>query len=755
MSRNDQKARTSRLLELLRETEDIGSALDGFVGQGFTLTIEDLRAVSGQAMSRYAILPEFVSDFVVDYCRSQGVNALFDPSAGFGELVLPIVSSLRPSRAVALVETKESFEWVSRTSTGQAGLEVERADGFEWIEESQEQFDAVVSPLRFGWRKTERKYPWGVVRDEAPRLLMLEAAGRLASHGFGAFTVTPSFFFDRSPHRVYANLESAGLYIDAAIYIPPGSLAPFTSIAAYLVIVRKSRPDGLFVGELTKDARSARALLRNLLNRRPGKLPQLGSIADSSVFDSFPGHLSLRAVESHAEVSRLEAIALADIASEIRWPDKAKAFEPRPNAVYIPSIGNSPVVTSIEDATVKPQNLIQVVLDPEVVDASFFARFMSTPFGEQQRATMARGTIIQHITKGALLSGTVYLPPRELHTDMLRLDTRLSNVASQLESLQTELWRNPHKLPSTAMKLDELVKTHSDRIEAWIDVLPAPIATILWAYHTEAESKAKVEVLFHFFEGFAEYFAIVLIAGFKHDPELARTVLRRVLWASGERSWLERADFGAWIVCSQQLSKEFRRRAASPDERERLLRAFGYPTADFQELLTSKHVLGLLEQARELRNLWPGHGPTITVQLAAKLLTQLENILARLRDAVGDRFSSAMLLKAETARRSSGVVYHNARWLRGSRPRYPQVTVETMQMMDEDKLYLRQRDQPYPIELPPFIQLGPDPEELNDTFYFYSRLHGEGQARFVAYQYAREPEGLFESDPILAYLDAF
>lgn len=79
--------------------------------------------------------------------------------------------------------------------------------------------------------------------------------------------------------------------------------------------------------------------------------------------------------------------------------DGREPFPERPNAIYLPAIGTSNVVDRLDQATVKPQNLLQLVLNHEVTSAALFSRFLNTAFGRKVRGSFELGHI-PRISKG-------------------------------------------------------------------------------------------------------------------------------------------------------------------------------------------------------------------------------------------------------------------------------------------------------------------------------------------------------------------
>ena len=56
-------------------------------------------------------------------------------------------------------------------------------------------------------------------------------------------------------------------------------------------------------------------------------------------------------------------------------------FEEIPNSLYLPLIGNSPAVASIDNLHIKPQNYAQIVIDPKIAVGQYVAQFYNSDLG--------------------------------------------------------------------------------------------------------------------------------------------------------------------------------------------------------------------------------------------------------------------------------------------------------------------------------------------------------------------------------------
>ena len=197
-----------------------------------------------------------------------------------------------------------------------------------------------------------------------------------------------------------------------------------------------------------------------------------------------------------------------------------------------------------------------------------------------------------------------------------------------------------------------------------------------------------------------------------------------------------RNDRTAFEVCRPLLS--------NPEEKERLIDAFG--TAD-REVLASLFSSGIVEQvqaANLIRNR-KAHGGALGEEEAAKRCVQLEQVVASLRTIVGDIWSAIPLLKAGRAGFRGGVYQYDAERIMGRSSIFEHVKTSTSRPIEEGRLFLLANDSSTPVILAPLVVVGPSPQKANNAAYFYNKIHGD-DLLFISYHFAPEAE-MLSADP--------
>lgn len=324
----------------------------------------------------------------------------------------------------------------------------------------------------------------------------------LKADGTGFFVVAPDFFSKRSPKSAYANMSRLGLFIDAALSVP----GPFSRNTGLLLIVKKTKPEYLFVGELDSVSESSSVLLDNLQRRKAGKTIQLGTLVEPDSFTSFPALVAQHDLKRMGRLLGVQPTPLAEIATELNLASRNRedGFDDKANAVYLPLIGFSPAVTTLADFRIKPHNYIQIIVNPQKAIPAFVANSFNTPLGQKMRESISSG-VIPKISKLRLADTLVYLPDMDAQTETLRVQSAITDLSTQLEEYQRQIWRQPRDAAKVHKKLKSL--NREDGFESWIESLPFPLASVLRSYHAENDPASQVNHLLNFLRHCPNLFA--------------------------------------------------------------------------------------------------------------------------------------------------------------------------------------------------------------------------------------------------------
>jgi hypothetical protein len=310
-----------------------------------------------------------------------------------------------------------------------------------------------------------------------------------------------------------------------------------------------------------------------------------------------------------------------------------------------------------------------------------------------------------------------------------------------------------------ALKSAVRSQAHEEGFLPWVESLPFPLASILWAYHAEVDSRAKIDYLLKFFEALAQFAAAVQLSAYRSDREFFDA--HRAAWFGTDPGNPSPADFriasfGIWVNLSRRLAKTGRRllsgEAGTPDCYE----LFAAHDRDLVELFTSKKLFEVLMPASGYRNAWAGHGGVPGQAEQDRRLSALQDLLAQSRGLIGAAFETWILLKPGSFTYSDGIFNLTCTSLMGTRSTFRKQQLEVGQPLDSGRLYLLNTGSMRALELVPLIRVIAGLKTGEDAVYFYNRRTRDG-VRWVSYHFAAEPELILDDqdvDELLADLSA-
>jgi len=742
---------------------DLGPIIIEAKRRGLSPTYADVRQAARRlpmAAVGTFYLPEILPAFLSACVESTGPLSVLDPWCGIGELVTEVASKAKVSRAVAVTPSLAEVE-VARLLAGDRGISWktgEPLDELDALSEKGERFDVVVScpPFLAGPREEVRIATSEgelTVRGHASELVILKAAMLLAEGGTAFFVVPDRFFLDRAAGSVRKALAECGLYLDAVFAFPAGAFSPVAQIRTNLVALRRTKPDSLFVAELSPE-RDFRPILANWKKRRQGKAVSLGRLVDAGSFRSYGALEFEDRLEKLVKRSGLPGIRLAEVAKEANLCDRKseQGFEERPNSVYLPLIGTSEAVSALSGLRIKPHNYVQLVLDEGRALAPYVARFFNSELGRLTRGSLLSGSVIPKLTKRSLSEAVLYLPPVDVQARAVETQTEISNLRSAVARLETTLWESPLQCEKVHKALQTL--NREDDFEAWVDSLPFPLASILRRYVADGDVHLKNEHLLRFFEGLAEFLAAVMLSAFWSDRDFFER--NRASWFGAEgASGLEVSTFGTWVNLWKSLAKSVRRELSSQEEgaRERCLYMFRRTGTELLDTISHKRLCDVFDATCQYRNLWKGHGGIEGEKEGERRRVLLEEQLARVREVIGDAFETTLLVRPKGAKYSAGIYNNGVHLLVGSNPLFKEVAIETTVPLDTQKAYLIEKGNSGALEVLPFVRIGPSPATDRNACYFYSRVVGES-VRYVSYHFEDQPELVEQNRTIVELLES-
>ena len=503
------------------------------------------------------------------------------------------------------------------------------------------------------------------------------------------------------------------------------------------------------MGELSATS-DIKTLIGNWKTRISGKALPLGILID--VFRHYPSLVNDNAMKRLARLANLPPLTLDEIALEINRSNRSleNGFIEKHNSIYLPILGTSDCVSILSDFKIKPNNYIQIVLDPEKANSDYVARFFNTELGKFIRESALSGVYIPKISRASLNQVELYLPSYDDQINVVEIQNEIHEKKSQLADLEKQLWARPLERNKINQVLKTINKPESfdDRIER----IPFPLASILRLYEANNDPKIKKDQLLNFFEGLTEFVVMILLSGLRNNQEYYEEQ-RNTLKKSLQSDSLEKSTFGSWHYLGEQIAKAIRKEISS-SKRDLLLEMYRIKQIDFLEALSSKILYGVLNNVLIYRNNWKGHGGIEANAASEERLILLQSQLTKIRGILGNCFDNNMLIQPLTNEYSSGVYINTVQSLMGAYNIFKKIVINTTIPLDINKLYWVNHEHLQPLELVPIVRFMSSPTDEENACYFYNRLEKDS-IRWISYHFERQSEIIRMDEELKEFITSF
>jgi hypothetical protein len=709
--------RDTRLLKIIETT---------FGAEKLDSIFQDKELLSKLTNTYSITAPTYVFKFIEDLLKTDNIKSIFDPWLTITSPILYIQTNEIFGNCV----NKAEYE-IIKNLFKEKNLNLKLGDTLTELLKPTQKYDLILSFPPFGMRAQQingEKNPF----DFATTLL-LKCGDHLAQDGRLIFLVSNSFLMNDKGKEA---LNKQGLFVNAVFSIPSGAFAPMTNISSNLILITKQNTEKTFIAEISQDDTTNKTILQNFKNQKEGKAIQLGCFVDFLEFKSLNAIISEKEMQELVKRIGYPPIPLIDISKSINAikVDNADEVEHLANSIYLPKVGNSPVVASLSELKIKPKNYYQIQLDETKANAIYVANYYNTPVGKKLRESLEVGAVIPQISKSQLSRCVLYLPDLSTQSELIEVDSKIQQFTFRLDELKRNLWKQPKSYKSISKELKTI--NQEEKLENWIDKLPFPISSILWRYYATKDNSKKIEHLFHFFEAFSEFLSMLMLSALVQDKEFYKAESHK--WINKDekfQNWYLRATFGNWNTLTSRLSKAIREYLSDNEKKEYCKSLFGNPSETFLSMITSKGIVNVLIEVANLRNKWKGHGGITNEDENNQRVLTLEQQLNEFRKHIADAFEDTRMLSPTTSSFEDGIFTFNAKELIGARTPFNEITIKSLIPLDRKKLYLCNIDQTRPLELLPFIKF----VEASDAIYFYTSIESK-DVRWVSYHFDKVAE---------------
>ena len=325
------------------------------------------------------------------------------------------------------------------------------------LDDLQETYDYVLGDLPLGMRREE----WTDNQNQTVKvrknwLFLLRSLFLLSSNGCGLYVVEPAL--GSAEWSSFCEvLGDRGFYVNAAFNTPEGIFRPYTSIRPVLVLISRKKSEGLFVAELdTKD--TVAAIVDNYSRCKSGGSLDVGVIVppdDFKGFDQYKLRCQIEKLES--QYKSYKRYSILDVAKEITLGKQDTPFAEKENSIYLPRVGNSPVISDLQRARIKHQNYIQVVLDASVVNNVYAELFFTSELGLLMLRSLYQGAVIPKLNKQQLENCVLAIPDMQEQQRIVDTHRKLMSLEQKIDAFRSELSINPSNANKINLSVDELL----------------------------------------------------------------------------------------------------------------------------------------------------------------------------------------------------------------------------------------------------------------------------------------------------------
>lgn len=592
--------------------------------------------------------------------------------------------------------------------------------------------------------------PLGPIRKDClQKKVVEESIDKLAPNGVCIFTFGNNIVFESYAHRWLSELSEKGLFVSAVIDLPRGLYYPVTLVSSKIVVFSKKKTDKLFIAKLEKET-DASTIANNYLSIKSNKRAEtLGKWIDHNTFPDF--ELYENEQRSKRNSSKLEKaysgsmLPISEISTDVLTPRKSGIpFSDMENAVYIPKLGKSDVVTSLSDLQLKPQNYFQILVNQEMILPEFLSFFFNTDEGMTIRTRAYSGAAIPSLNIKRIRDMKVPVPSLKTQTSVLNVCAELDEINMEVSRLKNKLKRIPASHANVAIEIKD-INNKGDKFEQWIDSLPYPLATILRRYITSNRPQQKQELLLCFFEAYAIFTAAILTAIYQ-QPQFRDSPIPGV-----DKDYFKKASFGSWVRMDRAIAKIFRSKMNDSKGIDFMLNSFH---TDDQSLvrLMSQDIYKILDKTCEYRNSWKGHSGITSETIYNDHVRLLEVERSKLQEKLKDLYEKIRLVRPIGLKLRQGEFSNKVEVLTGSNPIFKKEDI-VGEALDENKLYIQVIDTAKTFEVPPFFVMKNSPADVKNACYFYSRVEGSN-SRYVSYHFDTKPEDTEEGEAAFDIISA-
>lgn len=315
---------------------------------------------------------------------------------------------------------------------------------------SDKQYDCIIGDLPFGLYKVESELGIKINKNWE---MLYQSLKKLSPNGEGFFLLEPTILLLKSGNEFISKLRDIGFDYDTILNVPEKVYAPLTNIRPILIRFSRSIYDKLFVAEITYDFLPD--LINNLKKRSNSGTIEKGLLLEKSLFSSFNKFAMQTQIDRlSTQYKSYKSYIIADLAKSIN--QTKTSFIDKPNSIYIPKLGNSPVQSSLKKLKIKSHNYFQIELNETIVLSEYLSLYFESELGKIVLSSLNTGSVIPNVNKSEISNCPVAVPSIDEQKLLIHAYKKLDELKMTVLELQRELSLNPKSINTILEKFDSI-----------------------------------------------------------------------------------------------------------------------------------------------------------------------------------------------------------------------------------------------------------------------------------------------------------
>ena len=592
------------------------------------------------------------------------------------------------------------------------------------------------------------KSPSGTAVDQEA---VLSSAKFVSPEGHLCWLTTRNVFSERKRMAFVEELEEEGLFISAALDVPPGAFLSLSSIAGTLLIFRRAKPKLKMIGSL-RDLNAHQKIAQSLsepAKKHGGNLWRWVDADKEITFAQVEAEQNLKKMLPKGEFKLIELGELISSEGIIKADRVGETVGPH---IYLPEYIASKAAATLDELTVKSKATYYIGIDTTKANPRHIVQVLNSSYGKLERERISTGTTILRLNRKSIPSLRIALPELSVQNRLVAVRSKINTLRSSLDNIHGDLDSDWKGLPGAQAVISEMYSAVDldKKIDLWYRELPYPLATVYRRYKNSSSAIKRYEALLHFFEVLAVFTAMLGTSYAQKLHEESDELLLKWLKPSGGSTILK-TDFNFWISVAAGSLKAVASTLDNPVKLNTAKVTAGSSIVEgAKSVVVLRGIRTFLEEAKEFRNS-KSHGGLIKEQDAKALLAELENILREAYAIAAPFFRKCLLVQSGTADYLGEEGFDcRLQKLASSDPQFEELVVRLKTPARINSLGFWMVGSEAICEAIPFVKLGSPKIEQDTAVYVYNSVNDEGM-KWISFDHTQQQE-IIENVPDLQRL---